>query len=155
MSPRKSAVVSTPVSPVEMPPSPNRVEEPVKAASAASKSTRTRRYTASVYLDSSDATMFYFIVAVGSVIWSVFEFNPVSCAAVDRSANRMLMAAARGLLKDKASLTRLCTFRLDKQDVAPGCLFHVDRFGPVFTALFSGFNAHMPKPKEANVTVQS
>lgn len=113
------------------------------------KQHRERRYNASVYLDTSDPEQFYLIVAAGTVISAVFEFNPKTCTAIDRTQNRMLMAAARTLLKDKGSLTKLATYRLEKMDLQEGCKFHPDNFGAVFAALAMAFTVNMPKSEEA------
>ncbi len=117
----------------------------------ASPEKRIRRYTANVYLDSSDKEAFYLIIAAGTIVFSVFEFDPATCTAKDKSASHMIMAAARGLLRSKGELTKLASIRLDTPEVTPGCKFHVDNFAPVFHSLFAAFNALMPRDPEAAV----
>ena len=126
-----------------------------EVAAALPKPRATRRFTANVWLDNSDPNAFYLIVAAGSTVWSVFEFNPATCTAADKSGNRMLMSAARGLLRDKSTLTKLASYRLERSDMTPGCLFHADNFGPVFASLAVAFTALMPKPASANTTVST
>ena len=109
------------------------------------KQHRARRYAANVYLDSSDPSEFYLIVAAGTVVYAVFSFEPATCKATNKSASRMMLAAARGLLKDKANLVKLASVRLEQSDVTPGCRFHSDNFGEVYSALFGAFLAFMPK----------
>lgn len=142
----------TPVSDVEVP----AVVEPdyapgstdVPAAPEASK--RTRHYSATCYLDTSDASEFYLLIVAGGVVSGVFSFNPATCQAVDKSASRMMLAAARGLLKDKSTLVKLATYRLEATEVTPGCPFHADAFLSVFNALAVAFTLNMPRPENAS-----
>lgn len=114
-------------------------------ADSPEKQSRIRRYSANVYLDASDPNEFYLIVAAGTVVYAIFSFEPATCKATNKSASRMMLAAARGLLKDKASLVKLATCRLEQTDVTPGCKFHPDNFGEVYSALAAAFVAFMPK----------
>jgi hypothetical protein len=119
---------------------------------AVEKQTRTRRYTASVYLDTSDPETFYLIVAVSSLIHAVFEFNPKTCTAVDKSQNRMLMNAARSLIKDKSTLTKLASIRLETPKLNDTCQFHPDNFSSVFMSLFAAFTGYMPLVKAEDIS---
>ncbi len=128
----------------------DKLAENVNGSNEPEKQHRERRYNASVYLDTSDASQFYMIIAAGTVIHAVFEFNPSTCAAIDRSSNRMLMAAARTLLKEKGTLTKLATFRLESSTVGEKCQFHPDNFSAVFNSLAVCFALYMPKVEPAD-----
>ena len=139
-------VSDVPVSPVAPDYEPGSTDVP----QAPEKQSRTRRYSAAAYLDTSDPNEFYIIVAAGSVVTGIFSFNPATCQAVDKSASRMMLNAARGLLRDKKSLVKLASYRLEQTDVTPGCPFHPDNFGAVFAAIASAFTVNMPKGENAN-----
>lgn len=119
------------------------------ASDTAAPITRTHRYSANVYLDASDPAEFYLIVAAGTVVYAIFSFEPATCKATNKSASRMMLAAARGLLKDKSSLVKLASCRLEQTDVTPGCKFHPDNFSEVYAALAAAFVAFMPKADTA------
>ena len=134
-NPKLSEVVTAPIVSADNPASSDTDE----------KQHRVRRYAANVYLDQSDPSEFYLIVAAGTVVYAIFSFDPATCKATNKSASRMMLAAARGLLKDKSQLVKLASCRLEKPDVTPGCKFHPDNFGEVFAALSAAFITFYPK----------